>query len=216
MASAVMEAFNNASSGTMGTLSPFDALAGGPPYELVPTPLSYPIYYTPRLSLLSWISDKDLSLLTPLVLYWVASGFFEALDKSNLAFLDKYRIHEPEEVKRRNRVSAKTVFYAVIVQQVLQTALGYLALDENEAIHEAMRDHRIGLQTYGAYISRAAFLLLGPSMGSKALRYAGAEFTSWMYWWGVPILQFIWARCVHFVAALRRLALTSCSSQLSP
>lgn len=188
-----MAAFNNASS-TTGRLSPFDGLAGGPPYELVPTPLSYPIYYTPQTSLLSWISDKDLSLLTPVVLYWVASAFFEIIDKSNIPFFDKYRLHEPEEVKRRNRVSAKTVLYAVLLQQVLQTALGWFALDENEAIHEALRDHRIGLQTYGACISRVAFLLLGPSVGSRALRYCGAEVTSFMYWWGVPTIQFFFAR----------------------
>lgn len=187
-AAAVMESFNATSS------SAFDALAGSPPYELVPTPLSYPIYYTPKTQLLSWINDKDLSLLTPVAIYWAASLLFEAMDWSNLPFFEKYRIHEPEEVKRRNKVSATTVFWMVVIQQILQTALGYWALDENEAIHEAMTDHRVNLQTYGAYISRAAFLLLGPSTGSKVLRYCGAEVTSWVYWWGVPIVQFLLAR----------------------
>lgn len=183
-----MESFNATSS------SAFDALAGSPPYELVPTPLSYPIYYTPNTQLLSWINDKDLSLLTPVAIYWAASLLFEAMDWSNLPFFEKYRIHEPEEVKRRNKVSATTVFWMVVIQQILQTALGYWALDENEAIHEAMTDHRVNLQTYGAYISRAAFLLFGPSTGSKVLRYCGAEVTSWVYWWGVPIVQFLLAR----------------------
>lgn len=191
-AAAAVEAFSNATA--KSTLSHFDALAGGPPYELVPTPLSYPIYYTPNTQYLSWISDKDLSLLTPVLVYWLASAFFETLDWCSFPFFEKYRIHEPEEVKKRNKVSATKVFWMVVIQQIIQTALGYWALDENEAIHEAMRDHRVALQTYGAYISRAAFIVLGPSNGSKLLRYCGAELTSWVYWWGVPTVQFLWAR----------------------
>jgi sphinganine C4-monooxygenase len=193
MAAIVEAAFNN-SSGLANPLSAYDALAGGPPYELVPTPLSYPSYYAPRLSLLSWISDKNLSLLAPVVIYWATSLFFELLDRSGLRFIEKYRIHEPEEVRRKNRVTFKTVLLAVFVQHILQTALGYACLDEQDSIRETFRDHRAELQTYGAYISRAAFLILGPTTGSKVLRYCGAELTSWIYWWGVPTLQFLWAR----------------------
>lgn len=184
----------NATAAPFGSDALYGSLANSAPYELVPFPLAYPFYYVPRVSLLSWISDKDLSLLAPVVVYWAVSLFFEAIDRSGLAFFEQYRIHEPEEVKRKNRVSARTVVIAVCVQQLIQTALGWLVLDEQEAIRETFRDHRTELQQCGAYVSRAAFLLLGPETGSKALRYGGAEVVSWVYWWGVPILQFLWAR----------------------
>lgn len=52
------------------------------------------------------------------------------------------------------------------------------------------------MQRYAAYTAKAAFALLGPRLGTKALRFGGQEFVSWMYWWGVPIMQFVWARSV--------------------
>ena len=168
-----------------------------PPYELVPFPVRYPIYYSPRPSLLSWVSDKDLSLLAPIVIYWGASLIFHLIDISELPYFEKYRIHEPEEVKKRNRVTIRTVIIAVVIQQIVQTGLGLYWLDEADSIREVFRDHRRDLQVYAEWISRAAFAILGPKNGNKVLRYCGAELTSWTYWWGIPNVQFVWARYVY-------------------
>lgn len=166
------------------------------PYNLSSSlPLtSYPSYHIPRARLLSWISDPNLAVLAPVIAYWSLSLIFEAIDRSQLSFFEKYRIHEPEEVKRKNKVSAKTVVYAVIVQQIFQTMLGWFILDEEEAIRETFRDHSSELITYGKYINKAITLLLGQESGHRVLSNYGPQLISFMYWWGVPVLQFIWAR----------------------
>jgi len=163
-----------------------------PPYELVPaTSLSYPFYHVARNRLVPSMADANLSMLVIFVVYWVVSLAFHLLDISSISYFEKYRIHEPEEVKRKNRVSRTNVVIAVLVQQALQTALGIAWFNEEEDIMAI--DHRKALLVYGEWISRIAFAALGPKLGSSLLRSCGAELTSWMYWWGVPILQFFWA-----------------------
>ena len=179
----------NSSTWTTRGLAAFTA----PPYDLVPFPIQYPVYYVPRASLFSWISDKDFSLLVPIAIYWGMGMLFHLIDISGLPYFEKYRIHEPEEVKQRNRVTVRTVIIGVVFQQILQTGLGLYWLDEQESIGEVFRDHRGELQVLATYVSKVAFALFGPSLGSKALRFGGAEATSWLYWWGIPIIQFLWA-----------------------
>lgn len=167
-----------------------------PPYDLVPSVLQYPFYHTQAPSILSWISDKELSLLAPIAVYWAASLFFEGLDAAQIPFLEKYRIHEPEEVKKRNRVSRTTVFLAVIVQQIVQTFLGLYWLDAEDHGPASGKAHRAAMAVYGAWISRIAFALLGPAKGSQLLRWKGQEMVSFAYWWAVPVAQFLWASFV--------------------
>lgn len=157
-------------------------------------PLQYPVYYAPRARLLPWISDKDLTLLIPIAVYWIASLVFTFVDMSGWHFFEQYRIHEPEAIKKRNRVTMKTVIIAVVVQQIIQTLLGMAVLDEQDAVREAFADHKAAMERYGHWISRVAFAALGKQWGEKVLRSAGVQLTSWMYWWGVPIMQFLFAR----------------------
>ena len=85
--------------------------------------LSLPSYtLTPRPPLFSYISDFHLSLLLPVLAYWLISGIYHVISSYNL--FDEYRIHTPAALKARNRVSALEVLRAVITQQVVQTALG--------------------------------------------------------------------------------------------
>jgi len=70
------------------------------------------------------ISDPLLQLLSPVVAYWVVSGFFHILDVFDLC--SKYRLHTPAEVLKRNHVTRYEVFRDVIIQQVVQTAFGLL------------------------------------------------------------------------------------------
>lgn len=74
-----------------------------------------------REPLLSWISDKHLSLLLPVVLYWTVSFFWFLVDYFQV--FEQHRIHTPEELKK-NIVGWKTVLRAVFMQHVIQTGAG--------------------------------------------------------------------------------------------
>ncbi|KYK61867.1 sphinganine hydroxylase Sur2 [Drechmeria coniospora] len=69
-----------------------------------------------------WISDFWLSLLLPVVVYWVMSLFFHAIDVLDL--FPQYRLHTPQEILSRNHASRYEVARDVIVQQVIQVFTG--------------------------------------------------------------------------------------------
>lgn len=84
---------------------------------------------SPQLDLFSWISDFWVSLLVPVVFYWIVSIFFHLIDVYDL--FPQYRLHTPEEITKRNRVSRYEVARDVIIQQIIQVATGaVLALTE--------------------------------------------------------------------------------------
>ncbi|KAI5208741.1 hypothetical protein AUEXF2481DRAFT_31011 [Aureobasidium subglaciale EXF-2481] len=77
---------------------------------------------TPQAPLLSWIPDLYLALILPVVAYWVVSFIFHFIDEYDL--FPQYRLHTPAEVLKRNHVSRWDVFRDVVIQQVIQTAVG--------------------------------------------------------------------------------------------
>ncbi|KAK9766598.1 Sphingolipid C4-hydroxylase sur2 [Basidiobolus ranarum] len=76
--------------------------------------------------LLSFVSDKTLSLVSPVAAYWLFSGFFYMMSELRLPFFEKYKIHTPEEEKAKNKVTVKEVMGNVLLQQILQTMVGLL------------------------------------------------------------------------------------------
>jgi sphinganine C4-monooxygenase len=76
----------------------------------------------PQGDMLPFISDVYLSLFLPVVLYWLVSGFFHIIDVYDL--FPQYRLHTPEEITSRNRVTRYEVVRDVIIQQILQVATG--------------------------------------------------------------------------------------------
>lgn len=83
----------------------------------------------PQADLLSWISDFWLSLIVPVIVYWVLSLTFHFIDIHDL--FPQYRLHTPEEITKRNRASRYEVARDVIMQQIIQVATGaVLALTE--------------------------------------------------------------------------------------
>ncbi|RMX73091.1 hypothetical protein D0869_13955 [Hortaea werneckii] len=90
------------------------------PSDLPPLP-SYNIQTLPPL--LPWISDANLALALPVVAYWVVSMFFHFIDEMD--FFPHYRLHTPAEVLKRNHVSRWDVFRDVVVQQIVQTIVGF-------------------------------------------------------------------------------------------
>lgn len=90
-----------------------DELPPLPEYQLTPLP-----------PLLSPIPDKLLTLLLPIVAYWGLSMFFHWIDTKD--YFPQYRLHTPVEVAKRNKVSRWEVVRDVVIQQVVQTAVGWL------------------------------------------------------------------------------------------
>jgi len=159
--------------------------------ELVPSKLTYfPFYYADRPSLIPGVSDLHLSLAAPVLAYWLLSLFFHFLESSGL--VDSYKIHDSEEMQKRNRVTPTEVVKAVFVQHVIQTVLGLAVLaDENGLI-----DHRQEMGTYARWVSLVTIKALGGRLGYKVLATYGEQLVQFVYWWAVPLAQFMWASFV--------------------
>ena len=77
-----------------------DSVAASEVHALVRQTL--PFFYSNAPRYFTAISDHDLALLMPVLVYWSASLFFHALDVLRRAWSEKFRLHEPEELNRRN------------------------------------------------------------------------------------------------------------------
>ncbi|KAF7534416.1 hypothetical protein G7Z17_g13362 [Cylindrodendrum hubeiense] len=100
-------------------------------YTLFETALPPLPEYTlePQGDLLSWISDFWLSLVVPVVVYWILSLTFHAIDVADI--FPQYRLHTPDEITKRNHATRYEVARDVILQQAIQVATGaVLALTE--------------------------------------------------------------------------------------
>ena len=98
---------------TASAMDDFSSLPPLPEYHLTPLP-----------SLLPPIPDKLLTLLLPIAAYWGLSMFFHWIDTKD--YFPQYRLHTPAEVSKRNRVSRWEVVRDVLIQQVVQTAVGWV------------------------------------------------------------------------------------------
>lgn len=92
----------------------------------------------------SFISDKHLSLALPIIAYWLYSAFFHILDLQTWSWLNKYRIHPPEEILKRNRVTRWEVVRDVLIQQLGQVVVGVIVL-HTEA-EEGIPDHQAAVR----------------------------------------------------------------------
>lgn len=154
---------------------------------------SYPIYALHRPSILSSFPDRYLSVVAPFAIYWSFSLFFHFLDSLHLPALERYKLHEPEEVVSKNRVTVREVIKAVLLQQVLQTVLGLLWMEEDDPLKGPFRDHKGDLRRYERVVGKVLVGVLGEKMGGNLWKAQGGEWTSWVYWWGIPIAQYLFA-----------------------
>lgn len=99
-------------SNTNSTYNAFD-IPPLPRYSLAPLPPFFPP-----------LPDKVSTLLLPIVAYWGLSMFFHWIDTKD--YFPQYRLHTPAEVAKRNRVSRWEVVRDVLIQQVVQTIVGFL------------------------------------------------------------------------------------------
>lgn len=159
-----------------------------------PTQAWKPLYYHPHESLLPFLSDKYLALVGPIAIYWLVSLWFQLLDTLRLPVFEKYRLHEPEEVTKRNKVSAKRVVAMVLLQQVVQTVLGVFVLEDEETVRrQVFQDHEGNMRRLGGYVARVVCGTVGYKTGLGLLESYGVQAVQWLYWWGLPFVQFWWA-----------------------
>lgn len=77
---------------------------------------------TPRPSLIPNIPDELLKIFIVPALYWISSGFFHLIDTLDL--FPQYRLHAPEELESRNRITLWQCIRQLLIQQALQIGLG--------------------------------------------------------------------------------------------
>lgn len=158
-----------------------------------------PFYFQAQPTVIPGISDKYLSLALPIAIYWVASLFYHALDTLQLPFTEQFRLHEPEEVTKRNRVGVSRVIFMVVVQQVIQTILGLLLLDDDAVgLQQTFADHPAKILDIATFLRSSTSRLLGPSLQPVAtkLLFGSQDAISaawWLYWWAIPTAQFWFA-----------------------
>lgn len=100
----------------MANLTRFDTYSDLPPLP------EYQITLLPPF--LSPIPDKLLTVILPIVAYWGLSMLFHWIDTKD--YFPQYRLHTPAEVSSRNKVSRWEVVRDVVIQQVVQTIVGWL------------------------------------------------------------------------------------------
>lgn len=145
-----------------------------------------PWYYTDAPRAVALASDKYMSLAIPVAVYWATSLFFFALDVLRPAWSEKFRIHEPAEIARRNRVSVARVVGMVLSQHAVQTLLGILVLVDTP--HTATR--RLDTDPVWDVLHIADWLHAAVRLDAdRASRVALA-----LYWWMIPWAQ-LWLGC---------------------
>lgn len=164
--------------------------------SIVP-PTFTPWYHSTAPSLVPGLSDRLLTLLCPIIAYWALSFFFHLLDTRSRSppfswmNIERYRIHESEEVKTRNIVTPAEVFRAVVIQQILQTGLGLWWLEEDKLDVPSVADHVAAMHRLGPPILRAASILLGDVTAARLVRSYGSSLVYAMYWWLIPVFQIL-------------------------
>ncbi|KAF9281296.1 hypothetical protein BGZ68_006730 [Mortierella alpina] len=118
---------------------------------------------TVQAPLLPFISDQSLALLLPVAVYWAYSLLFHWISAKEFPWLEKYRIHDKEE-ETRNKVSLPEVIRAVIVQQLLQTALGFLVVLADDS--EVTFDDELAQSRYQQWIA----IFLSPVLTQAAIQ----------------------------------------------
>ncbi|KAG2337672.1 hypothetical protein BDR05DRAFT_1004845 [Suillus weaverae] len=157
-------------------------------------PIRIPFYFSLRQSIFDGIPDTYVAIAAPVSTFWLMSLMFHCLDISSWRWLDKYRIHESEEVKSRNLVTPWEVARAVLFQNVTQILVGLVWLTESPEISVARCESEMeGLGRMLVLVIRYVF---GEETGMKILELLGPEMTHWLYWWGIPAAQFLLAMFV--------------------
>jgi hypothetical protein len=141
--------------------------------------ISFAFYYSQKPDLIHGLPDNILTLAAPVIAYWCLSLFLHALDISGWKWLEKYRIHDSEEVQARNLATRTEVVRTVILQQVIQTVLGLISLSD-KSTHVV--NHAQQLRRVASFLDSLASTTFGERISPNILVHAA----NFLYWWGVP------------------------------
>ena len=155
---------------------------------ITPSAVQPPFYHTTRPSILSFISDKHLSLALPVLVYWGLSLLFHLVEVLKIPYFEARKVHDSPEVLSRNRATISQVVKAVVWQHVLQTILGYLWLEDDEILlrKQLERDDLGGMASLTPMVAKGVMLVVGPRTGQDVFKSHGEAIVRWMYWWGMP------------------------------
>ncbi|BGP13824.1 hypothetical protein JCM10213_006342 [Rhodosporidiobolus nylandii] len=167
-------------------------LAYAPVFPSPLPPSAYPMYHAAREEVIPGLSDKMLSLLAPVVAYWAFSLFFTVIDNLGWDCFERHRIHEPEEVTSKNKVTVREVLVAVVLQHVVQTLAGWVFMPDADP----PVDHAAELNVWGARLARAALAVGGTKTGGQLMAQYGEEATRMLYFWAIPAARLAWAMAV--------------------
>jgi len=165
--------------------------------SLIDEPLQFPFYHVHRDSFFPRIPDGIASLLVNVLAYWVVSLSYHYLDVSGWQWVERYRIQESDEVKKRNLVTRGQVVRLVSIQQCMQTAFG-IAWIIYFPVPPPSRNYGEELRVLSLKIARSLFIILGEQHGREFVEKYGSGLTYSMYWWIIPMSQFFFALCARF------------------
>ncbi|TGO57164.1 hypothetical protein BOTNAR_0207g00170 [Botryotinia narcissicola] len=104
--------------------------------SFTPTYTMSPPHLYPRPPMSSHISDFHLTLLLPVLTYWLTALFWSIISYCDI--WSSYRIHTPAEIESLNRVTIPQILRSILGQQLFQTAwglfLGYCVLGTEDMV----------------------------------------------------------------------------------
>lgn len=148
-----------------------------------------PWYYSPETQLYSAVSDFWLSLFAPVVAYWLFCFFFEILDRADWEWLRGYKIHESSEVSSRNRVTKRQVLVAVVLQHIIQIALGYFWMDTDAETGVPISTHVPRMEAIAPIILRFLEAAVGHQFAAHLWLHKAQDLVYYVYWWAIPLAQ---------------------------
>ena len=148
-----------------------------------------PWYYKSDVRLLGVMSDFWLTVLGPVIAYWLFCGLFEILDKAEWEWLNKYRIHKGSEAISRNRATRGQVFAMVILQQIIQIVLSYFWIDENTKTGGPISTHVPLMEALAPTVLRSLEVVVGHSFATYLWLHKAQDLVYYAYWWAIPLGQ---------------------------
>ena len=180
-----------------------------------PEPIQFPFYYVHRESFVPGIPDRLAAFLITNTVYWVVSIVYHFLDISGWKWLEKYRIQDSEEEKSRNLVTKGKVVRTVAIQQCLQTVFGICCFVVLSPEDGTFSNHAKDLREMAEKITRWVIWFMGEQRGQVFVDKYGSSLTYNMYWWFIPIIQYLIALCVIPVTVPFFPLLTHCCCMVS-
>ena len=150
-----------------------------------------PWYYNPNVQLSRLMSDFWLSLFAPVIAYWLFCTFFEILDGTNWKWLKKYKIHESSEVTSRNRVTKRQVLVAVVIQHIIQIALGYFWMDTDAETGVPISMHIPRMEAVAPTVLHSLEAAVGRQFAAHLWLHKGQDLVYYAYWWAIPLFQLL-------------------------